>query len=324
MKVPIIDLHCDMTYYFVEKKDADAMNTSDIGCAIPYLRDGNVMAQVMAFFTPNKPVEHGVAMQQVKIFNTLLKDHPNQFNTGPIKPDNGTTILAAIENASGFCHEDEKLDDGLKELDKIIEATGGIFYIGFMHLGDNRFGGAAGSKIGLKDDGKILLDYIDNKKISIDISHASDNLVYDIFNYTDKKSLNIPVIASHSNYRDLKNNPRNLTDELAKELIKRNGLIGLNFMSPYIGDKDKPETIYDHIEYGLNLGAENTISFGADFFFDDERTWQIYYPKFNNASSYTVLIKEIEKRFSREIAEKIAFKNALNFMENKSALFISK
>ncbi len=95
-------------------------------------------------------------------------------------------------------------------------------------------------------------------------------------------------------------------------------------MSPYIGDKDKPETIYDHIEYGLNLGAENTISFGADFFFDDERTWQIYYPKFNNASSYTVLIKEIEKRFSREIAEKIAFKNALNFMENKSALFISK
>jgi len=317
MRVPIIDLHCDMTYYFVENKEADARNGDDIGCAIPHLQNGNVMAQVMAFFTPSKPIEHGVAIQQAKIFNRLLKDHPDHFNTGPIKPENGTTILAAIENASGFCHEDEKLDDGLKELDKIIEVTGGIFYIGFMHWGDSRFGGAAGSKTGLKDDGKTLLDYINNKNIAIDLSHSGDVLAHDIFNYTDSKNLNIPILASHSNHRNLKNHPRNLTDELAKELIRRNGLIGLNFMSPYIGDDDKPESIYDHIEYGMKLGAEENLAIGADFFFDDERKEQIYYPKYNSASSYPKLLTEIENRFSKEVAEKIANKNALKFIQKQ-------
>lgn len=317
MDVPIIDLHCDMTYYFVEKKDADTMNADDIGCAIPHLQKGNVMAQVMAFFTPGKPIEHGVAMQQAVIFNRFLNEHPNHFNNGPIKAGNGITILAAIENASGFCHEDEKIDDGLRELDRIIEITGGIFYIGFMHWGNNRFGGASGSKTGLKDDGKVLLDYIDNKNIAIDLSHASDNLVHDIFNYTDSKSLNIPVLASHSNYRGLKNHSRNLTDELAKELIARNGLIGLNFMSLYIGDEDKPETIYDHIEYGLNLGAEDAIAIGADFFFDAEMTEQIYYPKYNSASCYPELLSEIKTRFSKELVEKIAYKNTLKFMREQ-------
>ena len=320
MKTPIIDLHCDMTYYFVEKKDADAMNVNDIGCAIPHLQNGNVIAQVMAFFTPSEPIEHGVALQQAKIFTRLLKEHPDHFNSGPIKPENGTTILAAIENASGFCHEDEKLDNGLKELDKIIAATGGIFYIGFMHFGDSRFGGATGSKTGLKDDGKVLLDYINNRNIAIDLSHAGDALAHDIFNYTNSKSLNIPIIASHSNYRHLKDHPRNLTDELAKELIYRKGLIGLNFMSPYIGDEDKPETIYDHVEYALKLGAEDVLGIGADFFFDDERTEQIYYPKYSSASSYPQLLAEIEKRFSKGIVEKIAFKNALNFIQKQSGI----
>jgi membrane dipeptidase len=317
MSVPVIDLHCDMTYYFVENKNADAMNTEDIGAAIPHLQKGNVMAQVMAFFTPSEPIEHGVAMQQAHIFNNLLKKFPDNFNTDLSGQKNGTTILAAIENASGFCHEDEKLDDGLKELDKIIEVTGGIFYIGFMHWGDNRFGGAAGSDTGLKEDGKVLLDYINNRNIAVDLSHAGDALAYDIFNYTDSKGLNIPILASHSNHRSLKNHPRNLTDELAKELIKREGIIGLNFMSPYLGDDDKPDSIYDHVEYGLKLGAEDFMGIGADFFFDDERTEQIYYPKFNSASTYPVLLEEIAKRFSKETAEKIAYKNALSFIRKQ-------
>ncbi len=317
MKLPVIDLHCDMPYYFVENKDADAMNGDDIGCAIPHIKTGNVIAQVMAFFTPSKPIEHGVALQQAKIFNSLLNDYPGQFTAGAIDETGKTTILAAIENASGFCHEDEKLDDGLKDLEKIIEMTGGVFYIGFMHLGDNRFGGAAGSTTGLKDDGKVLLDFIDGKKIAIDLSHASDTLTYDIFNYTNSKSLNIPILASHSNHRKIKNHARNLTDELAKELINRNGLIGLNFMSPYIGDYDKPDSIFKHVEKSLNLGAEDCIALGADFFFDDERTDQIYYPKYNTASTYPVLLAEIEKRFSLEVAEKISHKNAFRFIQEQ-------
>lgn len=316
MKRPVIDLHCDMTYYFLENKNADGNNTEDIGCAIPHLKEGNVAAQVMAFFTPTEPIEHGVAMQQAHIFNTLLKDFPEQLTQNPIELHKKTTVLAAIENASGFCHEDENLDDGFKELERIIEVTKGIFYIGFMHWGDSRFGGAAGSDTGLKEDGKTLLDYLNNRNICVDLSHAGDNLALDIFRYTEKKGLNVPIIASHSNYRALNPHPRNLTDDLAKEVIARQGLLGINFMSPYTGDDNDPDSLFRHIEHALKLGAEDLLAIGADFFFDDERSEQIYFPRFNSASTYPLFLDTIEKQFSPEIADKIAYKNALRYINS--------
>ncbi|MCB9059565.1 MAG: membrane dipeptidase [Calditrichae bacterium] len=321
MSFPVIDLHCDMTVYMIEKKDASPLNAHDIGSAIPHLKNGNVIAQVMAFFTPASPVQHGFAMRQAKIFKKFQKDYPESFTEQELKsgkqilPDSKTVLLPSIENASGFCHEDERLDDGLKNLEEIIELTGGIFYIGFMHFGDNRFGGSAGSTVGLKDDGKVLLDYLNSRHIAVDLSHAGDNLAHDIFTYVDNKNLDIPIIASHSNFRRVKNHSRNLTDELAKELISRNALIGINFMQAYLGEDD-PDVIFDHIEYGLNLGAENTLCLGADFFWDENRAQdQIYYKKFISASTYPVLLEEVEKRFSNEIAEKIAWKNAASFIE---------
>lgn len=321
MSYPIIDLHCDMTVYMIEKKDASPMNTQDIGSAIPHLQRGKVIAQVMAFFTPASPIQHGFAMRQAQVYKKLLQDYPDSFKEQKlitkkqILPDSKTVLLPSIENASGFCHEDEHLDAGFKNLEQIIELTGGLFYIGFMHMSDNRFGGAAGSSIGLKDDGKVLLDYLDGRHIAVDLSHAGDNLAHDIFTAVEKRNLNIPIIASHSNFRKVKNHPRNLTDELAQELIKRKALIGTNFMQAYLGDDD-PDVIFDHIEYGLKMGAEDVLCIGADFFWDESRPQDaIYYNKFSSASTYPLFVEQIGKRFSDEIAGKIAWTNAANFIE---------
>ena len=63
-------------------------------------------------------------------------------------------VIASLENASNFCEEDMDLDEGFKNLEKIIENTKGIFYIGITHHHENRFGGGNFSEAGLKDDGK--------------------------------------------------------------------------------------------------------------------------------------------------------------------------
>lgn len=316
MNIPVIDLHCDLTYYIIEKQNANPMN-KEIGCAIPHLIDGNVMAQVLGFFTPSEPIEHGVAQKQAEIFNSFVKDYPDKLekitNNNLNENSNKVKIIAAIENASGFCHEDENLDDGFKRLEKIIETTGGIFYIGFMHWLDNRFGGAAGSKTGLKNDGKTLLDYLDNKSITIDLSHSSDNLTSDIFDYVYKKGLNIPLIASHSNFRKIWDHPRNLPDELATEIINKGGLIGINFMMDYLGEN--PGSILKHIEYGLKLGAENNLAIGADYFWDDEKTPEkTYFQDYLTAATYPKLLSEISKNISPEFAEKIAYRNAQSYL----------
>ncbi len=124
-------------------------------------------------------------------------------------------------------------------------------------------------------------------------------------------------MASHSNYRAIYKNNRNLPDELAKEVINRNGLIGLNFIKDYI-DTEHPERLYEHIRHGLDLGGENNIAYGADYFYwkdhPDTSRHPFFFREHSNASVYPSVNKEIEQQFSSELAEKISHKNALSFI----------
>ncbi|WP_306595839.1 dipeptidase [Chryseobacterium sp. WLY505] len=191
--------------------------------------------------------------------------------------------------------------------------------MGITHHTENRFGGGNNSDVGLKDDGKVLLDYVSEKNIAIDLAHTSDQLAYGILTYIDQRNYKIPILASHSNYRKVHDKKRNLPDELAKEVIKRKGLIGLNFIRNCVDEKN-PEILYEHIQYGLDLGGEDAIAYGADFFFcknhPDKSRHPFFFEGYDDASAFNAINTEIEKRFSSELVEKISHKNALNFIEN--------
>ncbi|MFP3590718.1 dipeptidase [Chryseobacterium sp. SIMBA_038] len=315
-----IDLHCDLLYYLL--RPDSKTDDKQVKCSLPYLKEGHVKLQVMAIYTATGKNSIAEGVKQSEIFADLLKSEDfflfDTKNYSNIENQNRVGVLASIENGSSFCEEDTDLDIGFKNLETIIENTQKVLYIGLTHHSENRFGGGNNSELGLKDDGKILIDYIADKKIAIDLAHTSDQLAYDILNYVDQKNYKISILASHSNYRNVYKNNRNLPDELVKELIKREGLIGLNFIKDYI-DHHHPERFYEHIQYGLDLGAENCIAYGADFFFDDEHPDQSRYPfffdEFKDATMYNSINKRIAKDFSPEIMEKISHKNALSFIE---------
>ncbi|REC42889.1 dipeptidase [Chryseobacterium pennipullorum] len=317
-----IDLHCDLLYYLLQK--GSAINDKEIGCSVPYLEDGNVKLQVMAIYAGTGAGSPAYGLEQSRLFADLVKNE-NFFlfdgsNSENLENKEGVGIIASIENASAFCDEDQTLDSGFKNLEAIIENTQKVFYIGITHHLENRFGGGNNATAGLKEDGKVLIDYIADRKIAIDLAHTSDQLVYDIFNYTDQRNYSIPILASHSNYRAVYKNNRNLPDELAKEVIQRNGLIGLNFIKDYV-DLDHPERLYEHIQYGLDLGGEDSIAYGADYFYwkdhPDLSRHPFFFPEHADASVYPAINKEIEKRFSSELVEKISHRNVLTFIKNR-------
>ncbi|AZB26300.1 dipeptidase [Chryseobacterium bernardetii] len=314
-----IDLHCDLLYYLL--RSDSAVNDKELGCSLPYLQDGNVKLQIMAIYAGTGEGSTAYGLQQSKLFSDLIKND-NFFlfeNDNYKKPENENRIgvIASIENASAFCDENQSLDSGFKNLETIIENTEKVFYIGITHHLENRFGGGNNATAGLKEDGKVLIDYIADRKIAIDLAHTSDQLAYDIFTYIDQKNYSVPVLASHSNYRAIYKNNRNLPDELAKEVINRNGLIGLNFIKDYI-DTEHPERLYEHIRHGLDLGGENNIAYGADYFYwkdhPDTSRHPFFFREHSNASVYPSVNKEIEQQFSSELAEKISHKNALSFI----------
>jgi len=318
---PIIDLHCDLPVYLLMNEKATPYS-KEIGVGIPFLKSGNVALQVMAIFTAVEGPSAKKALAQSEHYKNLLSNYSDEFIQ--VEPNfnvvgsHKVRIVAALESASGLCNEDEPLDNAFKNLETILSNVERLFYISLTHHTENRFGGGNYSKAGLKPDGEALLEYINGRQIAIDLSHTSDALAFDILNYTSKKSLDIPVIASHSNYRAIWDHPRNLLPEVAKEIIHRKGLIGSNFLRAFMNN-DKPEALIDHINYGVSLpGGEDVVCFGADFFFtgdfpDPERD-PYYFPQHEDASKYPEILRSLKDTLTTDQIEKLAYKNVTNFI----------
>lgn len=322
---PIADIHCDLLSYLQEKPSGSANERGDVGCNLPDLKQGNVKLQVMAIYTATEKGSTDLAFQQSLLYKKLLKDfrddvvkleEANDFKH--VQTGNKISAVIAIENAAGICEENEPHENAFINLERIISNAGKPLYIGFTHHTENRFGGGNASTVGLKNDGKELLNYLHDKNIAVDFSHTSDTLAYGILDHIDKNNLNIPVLASHSNFRKVFDHPRNLPDDIAKEIIRRGGLIGMNFLRAFMHTTE-PDFLYRHIEHGLSLGGENAICFGADYFYTvshpDQSRKPFFFPEHENASRFPQILDKMRTVMSDEQAEKIANRNVGNFIE---------
>lgn len=324
-KIPVFDLHCDLLSYLQSVPGADPAGVNDIGASLFYLQNGEVKLQAMAIYSDVRQGSSQRAWQQALAFKNLLRDYADY-----LLPVTGTESLqglthgekigmvAAIENASGFCEEEDPLKKGFEKLERLIESTGRIFYISMTHHTENRFGGGNYSEPGLKPDGEALLDYLHGRKIAIDLSHASDALAEGIFTYIDKHSLDVPVIASHSNFREMLNHKRNLPDEFVQEIIQRKGLIGINFLRAFV-HPERPEALLEHILYGLEKGAGDALAFGADFFYTkdhpDKSRIPFYFPQHENATKYSAIASRLEEKgVKEEQLRKLYHENVYGFM----------
>lgn len=321
----IADLHCDLLSYLANVPEAGVFKQDEIGVAVPHLQRGNVKLQVMAAYTDTAAGSAESGKRQLALYQQLKNLSGGFFqplsslllSSKQLEETTGCFTLLAIENASGICSEEDDLDAGFRNLQNIVDTAGPLAYIILTHHYENRFGGGNYATAGLKPDGEVLLDFLDKKKIPVDLSHTSDALAYGILNYIDKKRLDIAVIASHSNFRPVQQHPRNLPDELTAEFIRRRGLIGINFLRNYINDSD-PSVLHEHIEYGKKAGAGEAMAFGADFFYTlnhlDPSRFPIYFPGQDDASRYQQILSDLEARgFSGSFCDAISVGNVLNF-----------
>ena len=63
----------------------------------------------------------------------------------------------------------------------------------------------------------------------IDVSHISDDAVYDCLKHSTA-----PIAATHSSARALYDHPRNLTDDLIKAIAAKGGVIQMNMLDGYL------------------------------------------------------------------------------------------
>ena len=162
---------------------------------------------------------------------------------------------------------------------------------------------------GLTEEGRALATRASEMGIIIDVSHLSDKSFYDLLDTTS-----YPVIATHSNFRDVTDSPRNLTLDMAKKIAERGGVIGLNLFPGFLSSSGTAtvDDIFRHVDYALEKLGEDVLAFGCDI--DGTRG---RYPVgiTEESSIHDKVIEMLLSRYSERVVEKIAGKNAIEFLK---------
>lgn len=326
----VADLHGDLLSY-LEEDPRRTPDDREARCGISQLREGKVAIQVLPIFTETQPKSGQKGLLQAELYRMLCVQNPLVFT--PLTPmtqlsslieNEKIALLPAIENSSCFCEEHETFAQGMERLRLFFGKIGRPFYISLTWNTENRFGGGADTNVGLKDDGKRLLDFLHMKQIALDFSHASDRLAEDMLGHIDRNNLVIPIMASHSNVRAITDVRRNAPDFLLDEIGKRGGLVGVNVVRPFVGSSLR-EHFPEHLRYLIKKIGVDKVSLAGGFFCDLDlpphlivkapvQGW--FFSECPDASHYPYLLQVLSETLdlSKEQLEKIAYGNFLNYM----------
>lgn len=242
------------------------------------LRKGSVGLQTFALFTGGKgpmgtPYRDGLKMLEalpslrVPILRSALPDEPPTEPMGVVSIEGGEALEGELSRLHEF-HERARI--------RMIALTWNY---------ENQIGSPAvsGSREKLKPFGHGLIREMDRLGVLVDVSHLNEAGFYDA---AGRASL--PIIASHSNLKELCDAPRNLTRDQVRVIIEKWGFIGINFYSKFLR-KDGEVTMDDvlrHIDAICELGGEHVLGFGSDF--DGINSWP---EGLSNPSDFPALIE---------------------------------
>ncbi len=116
----------------------------------------------------------------------------------------------------------------------------GLRVVGPAHFGHNTYIYGTETEGGLKPPAKALFKAMRQAGMILDITHMADQAVWEAFDLWDG-----PILASHCMCRKIVPGQRHLTDDMIRELVRRDGIIGLVFcqffMDPQVDWASRPE-----------------------------------------------------------------------------------
>ncbi len=165
----------------------------------------------------------------------------------------------------------------------------GVRYMTLTHAGNNEICDSCATKEkkwnGLSPFGKKVIKEMNRLGMLIDVSHISDDSFYDVLKYSKK-----PVVATHSCCRALTDLPRNMTDQMIKDLAEKGGVIQINFYPPFLNKEyaDKFWPLCDAFEEAEENYKKNPKKFLNQYNEAKEKMFALKRP------SYKVIVDHID------------------------------
>lgn len=114
---------------------------------------------------------------------------------------------------------------------------------------------------GLTEFGRALIHEMNRVGILIDTSHINSKGLDGALETSET-----PIYMSHTGAKALVDHPRNITDQQAKAIAEKGGVIGVCFLPQFVAKKDATvEHVLDHLDYFVKLVGSEHVGLGPDF-----------------------------------------------------------
>lgn len=314
----LIDMHCDTIWKLMDlDKKGDLMDNL-CAVSIPGMKKAGTAVQLFACFAyvqgMSGEYDEGYrhVLEMLRFMDAEIKKYPDDvahaYSYEDIRENERKKKVSAVltvEEGGILNGEMERLDVLQKE---------GIRLVTILWNDENCFGfpNSREKRImekGLKPFGAEAVKRIGELKMITDVSHSSDGVFYDVLDCAEG-----PVVASHSNCRELCPHPRNLSDSMIRKLAEKGGTAGLNFYGAFLGTQDasRVEEMAAHVLHMIKCGGEEFPMIGSDFDgFDGIRHMDI--PRTENIDRLWEALKK--KGVSETVLDKIWYGNALRILK---------
>src|ERR1700724_2178621 len=238
----VVDTHDDTTQRFLDG-DFDLGSRSASGSIdIPRMKEGGLDAIFFSIWIPSKitgpdAIKH--ALDQIDAVREQVRKHPTDIvlatTAAEVREARKQGKIAALMGVEGG----HMIASDLGVLRSY--AALGVRYMTLTHSGNDEWADSSTDKAvhnGLTDFGKDVVREMNRLGMMGDSSHVSDKTFADALAISKA-----PMIASHSSCRGICDAPRNMTDQMIKDLAAKGGVIQINyhvgFLSQEFRDAEK-------------------------------------------------------------------------------------
>lgn len=243
----VLDGHTDVPMQLWGSPADLSRRHTDRHIDLPRLREGGVDALVFALYLPaslsaergaehifelyDRTVEHLVPGLELAAGVQDIRDAVARRSVAVIlglENDRPLSVSGVLERCAGI----------------------GIRYVTLTHWMSHEWCDASTDEPrhgGLSDLGVRLVREMNRLGVVPDVSHVSDDAVRHVLEVSA-----VPVMASHSSARAICDHPRNLPDDLIRDIARKDGLVMANSYPAFVG----PEAAAADKERGAALRAE--------------------------------------------------------------------
>jgi len=246
--------HAPATFYNPLRMDLD----------IPRIRRGGIDALGCLLFAGFRVARQRRFWRQLERARALCARHPESLalarSADDIRAARAGGRIALFLGVEGSYAIDDDVAAGVARL-----AEAGVRFLGPLWERDSRAGTSCRTDpqrdSGLTDHGRALVRACNDAGILLDVAHASRRTFWDIV-----ETSRTPPFSSHSGAAGVHAHPRNLDDEQIRALAARGGIVGVIFVSPYLGGTFcNLDRVADHIEHVAAVGGDDCVALGSDF-----------------------------------------------------------